>query len=339
MYTEATFQPYYHAPNYTAFKQTCWKRWERFLQYHLLRHGHQLTPCDTTFKQYVLWRLNSTIRGQPPKSDSISVEISAINSLLWDKGHGVDRQHTLIGTKHLLGGVKRYQTEVEHRTVVDTRALLDVMLDRMLKHIKDLHSRAILLTMKHAALRSDNVVVNGNRHCLKIKNVHFWPALNNWRKVTITLPGSKTNQYRAHESRVIPCRCTESQGKLTCPAHTLFEVCAERQDKLKQPVFLRAPRKPFTKSHLDKLLADATQRIGLNPRCYTSKSLRIGQATDCMLKGVPPEKIMSDYNWKTRKVMLSYVRVKNPDFRRFDVVVPPSNTRSRKTKTKKSGKH
>lgn len=281
-----------------------------------------LTPSDALFKKYALWRLNTAKkRGKHCAASTINVEISAINSQLHDRGQGITRFTDAIGTKRLIRGIGRYQTEVEGFLPSQTRAMTDVMLDQIVVMIPRIMDRAILLTIKHACLRSDNAVFNDNWHHVKVGDCWFNPSVFNPTSITLALPGSKTNQKRYYEPRNLHCRCNiKGKSAIVCPVHTLQAICKNRIFDIDEPLFILPDGQPYSKQDLAELLEKVALDNGLNPRFYTSKCLRIGQATDMLLQGKSEAWVMAEYNWKSRNTLQKYLRFKNPDMAMFQPV-------------------
>ena len=59
------------------------------------------------------------------------------------------------------------------------------------------------------------------------------------------------------------------------------------------------------------------ESIGLDPKYYPPHSLRIGEATDQNMRGVPLEQTMKFIKWKNRKSAMTYIRPDNEDFIKF----------------------
>ena len=176
--------------------------------------------------------------------------------------------------------------------------------------------------MKHTALRSGNAVLNHNRHHLKVKHVWFHPSFTEPNRVTLDLPGSKTNQFHKFEPRRLLCCCNNVATTWLCPVHVLKLICSGRLHHPSEALFMDGTQ-PFTYTALNDLLKRLVPKIDLDPKFYTSKCLRIGGATDAMVVYKwSAEKVMKEFNWKTRKVMLSYVRDKNPDLLKLDNYYP-----------------
>ena len=59
------------------------------------------------------------------------------------------------------------------------------------------------------------------------------------------------------------------------------------------------------------------EAIGLDYKYYPPHSLRIGEATDQNMRGIPIEQTMKFIKWKNRKSAMTYIRPDNEDFIRF----------------------
>ena len=193
-FNENFFEPWLYAPATKDMYDRSWRYWNKFLASEkLVNPAVKNEASDPLFKRYALWRLNHARKCHKnlPKAATINVELSAINAQLHDKGLGINRLTNGVGTRHLIKGIERYETEVLGYTGDQTRAFLDVMLDSVVVMLPRLMDRGILLTMKHAGLRSDNVVFNHTWHHLKVADCWFLPTISNFKQVMCVLPALK----------------------------------------------------------------------------------------------------------------------------------------------------
>ena len=320
-FTEEFFEDWLYAKRTKDMYDRSWRYWQLFLTARkTLDSNFDPIPSDQLFKQYALWRLNDCRRKGKKinKASSINGEISAINSLLHNQGTGLHRLTEAVGTRHLITGIERWQTESLGYQKSQTRAMVDDILDPILLTVPSVMDRAILLTMKHGGLRSDNAVFNMNLHHLKVEDCWFMPSFDNFKHVMIVLPGSKTNQPRAFEPRELFCCCKKpGKSRITCPVHTLYDIYKHRRRDQKHPLFELPNGDPYTMDALSSLLKRCCKQHGLDPAYYTSKCLRIGCATDWYKRGKSLDWIMKEYNWKSRKTLRVYLRTKNPDLPKF----------------------
>ena len=75
-------------------------------------------------------------------------------------------------------------------------------------------------------------------------------------------------------------------------------ICKNRIFDIDEPLFILSDGEPYSKQDLSELLEKVALDNGLNHRFYTSKCLRIGQATDMLQQGKSEAWVMAEYNCK-----------------------------------------
>ena len=124
------------------------------------------------------------------------------------------------------------------------------------------------------------------------------------------------------ETRTLYCKCKQ-YGKKYCCVHTLAEILKDRRGAQHQheALFLNPNGYPITYNQWSKILQVLCRAIGIDPKYYTSHSLRIGEATDRSMRGESIERIMKFIGWKHRKSAMIYIRPDNPDFVKFGITM------------------
>ena len=270
------------------------------------------------YKQYSIWRFNTTGVG----GSTIANDISGINSLLTDFGVGINlHNYVSLPLIRIRRGIDAYRHKMRLDNKVVRRALINKILDPMLKLIPqdslfNKHVSAALAVAKAAGLRASNYCWTKKNYHIRIKHVRFVPGIGNPTKVVLTLPYSKTNQPNRYKTELRTIKPRSDGGP--CAVMMLKEVCRGRMGRFSEPVFLQSPGLAINYKQVSDVLTALCVYFGLDRRYYTPHALRIGAATDAHMKGVSLFRIMVDYNWKSRKVAMGYIRVDNEDLEKFE---------------------
>ena len=310
-----------YAPNTRKKYDAAWKRFLTFLCLHKQLSTEPIYIGVPLFKDYAIWRFNiSNVAG-----DTIGSEISDINSYLNDMDKGINL-HNFTGeplTRLKRGIDAVYAQKYPNKTRVVRKAFVDRILDPNVSNISDntqwkRHIKACLTVAKHAALRSQNYVINDKSWHLKIKHCTFIPNNVNCAKLILKIPFSKTNQphSRRLEIRTLKCRCSNDKA---CPVHLTWNIYKGRRNKPNDALFLKSNGQAMTYSAISAVLASICTTYKLDPRYYTTHSLRIGAATDAFQQGWTIARIMLAYYWKSRKTVMRYIRVNEDDAMRFQL--------------------
>ena len=201
------------------------------------------------------------------------------------------------------------------------RALCDIILFAMLKFLSkkvywERTVRVLLLFGKATAFRSHNYVFTDTAEAMvRVRNIRFYPSIQAPRGFIVTVPRTKTRQVDAPvpETRTIKCRCKYGP----CIVHELADYLKDRIGNGPEGLFLLPNGFPVTYTILHDILKELCGMVGLDWHYYTPHALRIGEATDQNMRGVPLEKTMKFVNWKSRKSAMIYIRPDNEDFVKF----------------------
>lgn len=221
-----------------------------------------------------------------------------------------------MGLVRIRRGIDAWRAKNNIKRRVQRRALTNNILDKYLSCITPIsryhkHLRALLSVAKHAGLRSNNYVVNGQSSHIKIRDIHFVPNITNPIKILINIPQSKTNQPGSGEEEVRELHKRIDEGP--CPVELLRSICVGRMTQSNDPVFEVAPSQGFSYHEVSQVLTILAKGLGLDPQIYTSHALRIGGATDEHKQGKTLVQIQKQFNWKSKKSALRYIRPFNPD--------------------------
>ena len=185
------------------------------------------------------------------------------------------------------------------------RALVDRILHEMLLYVDSSTNysrviRALLLFAKACALRSQSYVftTGGASALIRIKNIVFMPSILSPRLFILTLPKPKTHNVDSpgNETRTVHCRCNT---KYACAVHELANLLKDRMNCPYEALFLNDNGFPITYNQLRQILKILCDAIGVDHHYYPPHSLRIGEATDQNMRGVPLEVTMKFVSWKS----------------------------------------
>ena len=198
------------------------------------------------------------------------------------------------------------------------RALVDAMLDPMLLALDEYDwdmriARTALAMGKAGGLRPDHYLYCKNKRYFQIRNIVWLPTASiTCRKVLLNFDGSKTNQLRKMEQRVITCRCPSP-----CAVHYLWDVCKHRLHHTRQPILLKQNGQRFNYHDMITILDSLCYEFLLDRRFYTPYCLRVGAACEDWWAGATKHSIMSKYGWQSQSSCDRYLRETNVDLARF----------------------
>ena len=110
------------------------------------------------------------------------------------------------------------------------------------------------------------------KHWLRRKDVKIHPKFKKKGAITLRLCKTKVNQFSSSTVHVF------GNGTDLCPVRSLIQYLSLVTRPAHQPLFWISG-KPLSNSKFNSILKLAIQHIGLNPKTYSSHSLRSGAAT------------------------------------------------------------
>ena len=292
-----------------------WRYFLSYLQIHHFVHQASIEFNVDLLLDYALWRFKRTgVAG-----DTIRGDITGINNFLSFMGLQIDlrrvKDNRLV---KFYRGCDRMRAKYNIAQRYHRRALVDSMVRCMVKQLGNSRQerllRALVIFAKQTAFRSHNYVYTKNGGMVRVGDLKFHFRNGILFAMIITLKKSKTFQeYSAvQETRTLNCRCPE-----LCAVCETYRLVKHRFDQPHEGLFLLDNGFPVTYNIWRKLLKSLVEAIGLDPHYYPPHSLRIGEATDQNMRGVPIEQTMKFIKWKNRKSAMTYIRPDNEDFIRF----------------------
>ena len=275
--------------------------------------------------RYSSWRFRTTgVAGKTIKAD-----ISGINVFLHFYGYGLNLHHgysePYVRTCRGIDRIRRIY-KIGRRTVF-RRALVIEMLNKLLIHLPLEHEfmrimRAVVLFGYATGFRSHNYVLTKRGGFVKLKNIKFYPNVDNPTHLLVYLPYAKTHQldHATGESRTLKCQC--KKGDL-CAVHEVAALVKKRYKHSKhrnRALFLLPNGVPVSYYYLKQTLEKLCMLYDLDPKFYTPHALRIGLATYMHRKGYTLPAIMKRLGWTSRKSAMKYIRPNNPDFVKFNIL-------------------
>ena len=202
------------------------------------------------------------------------------------------------------------------------RALLNPMLNAMLKKCKTPLQRLRLLVPSRFGLRAEHVCCNCkgksklDRH-LKHKHIFFGPDNASSPKwVSIQTGKDKNHQEMVLLERTVYCSCHLKD--YPCVVHELYNYFKDSSPLPPDGCLLRnddgSPLTYHCYNLFSFIMADL---VGLDPSFYTSHAYRKGCASELKLGGMDVMDIKNFGKWKRLGSMDIYVIIDNPDLRKF----------------------
>jgi len=138
---------------------------------------------------------------------------------------------------------------------------------------------------------------SGGNQLLRRKDIRLKKLSNGSSYIALTLRKSKTSQFKAVKVYIYP----NASPLCAVKAVTSFmELTANfKQCKPGSPFFWLPDTTPMTSRHFNTLFKLAVGKAGLNPKHFSSHSLRSGAATTAANSGVPPYLIQKLGRWKS----------------------------------------
>ena len=200
------------------------------------------------------------------------------------------------------------------------RAILNPILEAMLKHATDREKFALLVAQRFC-LRSQHYCNNrkkreqGYETAQYIKNKHFQfiPDIRNPRAVTLNTGKDKNHQQVFHMERTVHCSCNTDWS---CIVHT---AQAWLRNKLLPPdqALLQGRNGDMTFSSMMCIIKTLIAKIGLNPDNYGTHSCRSGGTTEFFLEQRSGLWIQNFGGWKNLGSVQVYIKPNNPDLKKF----------------------
>ena len=288
-------------------------------------HPSQHIPFDIHLLcKYASWRF----RVSGVKGATIQADISGINAFLHFYGIGINLHHgNSDPLKRIYRGIDRIRRVYKiGRKSVYRRAMTIGMLNKLLIYLRlddDFMRtmRAVVLFGYATGFRSHNYVLTGQGGYARLRNIKFYPTVDDPTHLLVSLPYAKTHQINSPtaESRVLKCQC--KKGDL-CAVHEVAALVGERYKSSKhrnRALFLLPDGSPVTYYLLKEVLKSLCMLYNLEPRYYTPHCLRIGIATQLHIKKLTLPAIMKRLGWTSRRSAMKYIRPNNPDFVLFGI--------------------
>ena len=202
------------------------------------------------------------------------------------------------------------------------RALLNPMLNAMLKHCKNSLQRLRLLVPCRFGLRAEHVCCDlkgdspFDRH-LKHNHISFGPTKHESPKwVSIRTGKDKNHQKLVSLERTVYCSC--HMKDYPCVVHELYSYFNNTSPLPPDGCLLRNDDgSPLTYHSYNLFTYIMAELIGINPSFYTSHAYRKGCASELKLGGMGLLDIKNFGKWEGLHSMNIYVIIDNPDLRKF----------------------
>ena len=223
------------------------------------------------------------------QSSTLKSYFSAIKCVLREDGYIVNNEKLLLGT--LTRACKLVNDQVTTRLPIQGK-LLELILfevERAMQQQPYLESlyKAIFCLGYYGLFRVGELATGS--HPIKAANVHIG---ENKDKMLFILYSSKTHgaESRPQKVKITSNRISQDKNKITrffCPFSIVRQYLALRGSSYineNEPFFIFRDRRPVTPSQIRIILKHSLSSLNLNPNLYGFHSLRIGRATDMVLR-------------------------------------------------------
>ena len=119
------------------------------------------------------------------------------------------------------------------------------------------------------------------KEVIRPKDITFIGHTNNLKSLIIDFKQHKTNKSGIYSGKV-ECICSCDVG--ICPVHIIYNFLRKRKKEYgvayRAPLLLKLNEKPLPPTHVNHAIKNLAIKMGLDPKKYSSHSLRSGRATD-----------------------------------------------------------
>lgn len=154
----------------------------------------------------------------------------------------------------------------------------------------------------HGLFRIGEMAISAKEsdHIVQIENVSL--ESNNLK---FRIPSSKTDQFK----KGCEINIRAEANKSICPV-ALWQDYSKVRPKIVGPAFCHYNGSPITRYQFVAVLKKSLLRAGIDCKCYSSHSFRIGRASTLSMEGVPDNIIRSLGRWKS-EAYRTYIRPQN----------------------------
>ena len=201
------------------------------------------------------------------------------------------------------------------------RALFNPMIEHMLHIVgNDSVIRLGILLAHRLCLRAQHYVKTKSKaDYITYGSLYFEKDQNN-KVISMTFRNSKDKNHPigTHPmDRTVYCTCHQPWTCLPCYANEVLSFNLEYSDKDESDPIVAYGNQILTYREWHDILFDIFVQMKLDPYHYTSHSFRAGGASERDIMGYTPTEIQYFGWWKTLDGVLGYIRLGNPDMRKY----------------------
>lgn len=167
---------------------------------------------------------------------------------------------------------------------------------------------ALLLIAFFTLSRKSNLVVTGSKKFDANKQLCRSDVLVGAHGLLVQFRWSKTNQF-GNKKLLVPVK--EIPGSCLCPVKAYKNMVKLLPGSPSCPAFMLPGQKPVSYTLLQKFIKTNVAKLGLDPRCFSSHSLRRAGATWAFKSQVPGELIQTHGDWASQ-AYLRYIEISLP---------------------------
>lgn len=242
--------------------------------------GWNAMPTDErALTNYVLFRYcTSTVI-----HSSMVTELSGITRALKAFGHPVDRSSEAMPTLSRI--LRKYEKErpkgssVKKKRPITTEVLRTLLSPLNADVYDDLTVRAMLCLAKEAMLRVSEYTLSEMGPAPRIRDIEIVEE-SGQKMLIFGVSKSKMNQIKRSESTVCICRCPDPCA--VCEVQNMLD--RRKGTNRNQALFLFRDGSIPDPSTVNQLIHDLCVEMGLDPKLFSSHSLRSGGITDLLIR-------------------------------------------------------
>ena len=299
-----------------------------------------LFQLDIVVREYLTAKYNATFN----QGDTLRNEVSGILYCL-AVDYGIALSSTLLPSiRRICKGADNINEEIFGKKTKGKFPILNPILEAMLKVATPDERWAALLAQRFC-LRSQHYC-NNDRHPtpadesdvdkdapppkhLQLKDLRFFPNIDNPTALTILTRYDKNNPNRSHMERTVYCSC---HTPWTCIVHEAQKRFKHHHWSL-DSALAQCRKGDMYYSAMRSIVNTLITKIGLDPRNYGTHSFRSGGTSELYIEGRSAIFIKNFCWWKNIGSIFIYIKPNNPDLYKF----VSSYTTYRESRLRESG--
>ena len=206
------------------------------------------------------------------------------------------------------------QSKFGKKVNVPKFAIVNPQLEAMLKIAKNRNVRMAMLFQHRFVLRAEHYCyTHEDKQWLRVKNILFYPDIQQPTQVTIYTTQDKNHQFSTHNQRTCVCTC---KTEWSCVVHELANYLLPRWI-YKTRAVIQVDYKVIKYDFMLSAIKAIIKELKLDPTNYGTHSFRAGGATELHCEGHDVVHIQQFGHWKSLDSANGYIRPWNADLYQF----------------------